>query len=145
MPSLLVAAFLAMALSPTDAARADVVRTLTDLEQRWIQVYATHDLSLLRAILAEDFVATLADGEMRGKEKHIAAYEEDFETYSAVANSEVRVHVFSPDAAVVTGLYTATRRKPGATGPVERYRWTDTWLRRNGSWQCVATQETQVK
>jgi len=140
-----VAAFLAMALSPTDAARADVVRTLTDLEQRWIQVYATHDVSFLRAILAEDFVATLADGEMRGKEKHIAAYQEDFEAYSAVANSEVQVHVFSPDAAVVTGLYSATLRKPGSAGPVERYRWTDTWLRRSGSWQCVATHETQVR
>jgi ketosteroid isomerase-like protein len=155
MPQLRVAAALlvAVTLPPSRAAAAtdppvptkEIVRTLTALEERWIQVYTNHDLSLLHAILSDDFVATLADGEMRGKEKHIAAYKEDFEAYSAVANSEVRVHVFSADTAVVTGLYGATLRKPAGADPVERYRWTDTWLKRKGSWQCVATQETRVK
>ena len=130
-----------------EPAEREIVRTLSDLEERWIQVYANHDLSLLRRIIADDFVATLADGAMRGKQEHIAAYPDDFATYSAVENSDVQVHVYSREAAVVTGLYTAKLRAPAPAGaePAQRYRWTDMWLLRKGSWQCVATHETRVK
>jgi ketosteroid isomerase-like protein len=128
----------------TEAGRREIVRTLSELEQRWIEVYASHDLSLLERILADDFVATLAGGAMRRKEEHIAAYREDFETLSAVANSDVQVHVYTREAAVVTGRYTASVRQPDGSRSVEQYRFTDTWLMRRGSWQCVATQETQL-
>jgi hypothetical protein len=57
----------------------------------------------------------------------------------------VRVHVYAPDVAVVTGLYTARLRAPGGAGPAESYRWTDIRLRRKGDWQCVATQEARFK
>lgn len=135
----------AAAGSVSEPGRLDITRTLSDLEERWIQVYSNHDLSLLQRIIADDFVATLADGAMRGKQEHIAAYPADFATYASVANSEVQVHVYARDAAVVTGLYTATLRDPGGAEPSQRYRWTDTWLLRKGSWQCVATHETRVK
>jgi hypothetical protein len=124
--------------------RPEIERTLLDLEDQWIQVYTSHDLSVLHRLLAEDFVATLADGAMRGKREHIAAYAADFGTWSAVANSELRVHVFTKEAAVVTGLYTARLREPKGSEPTERYRYTDTWVLRSGTWQCVATQETRV-
>lgn len=156
MTLLAVAVLLAVSASPsqpeavtetamTEAGRREIVRTLSDLEQRWIEVYTSHDLSLLERILADDFVATLADGAMRRKAEHIAAYRGDFETLSAVANSDVQVHVYTRLAAVVTGLYTASVRQPDGSRSVERYRFTDTWLLRRGSWQCVATQETQIK
>ena len=125
--------------------RREVVRILSDLEERWIQVYSNRDLSLLQRIIADDFVATLADGAMRGKQEHIAAYPGDFATYATVANSDVQVHVYSREAAVVTGLYTAKLRAPPGAEPSQQYRWTDTWLLRKGSWQCVATHETRVK
>lgn len=123
----------------------DVLRTLTELEELWIQVYKSHDLSLLERILADDFVATLADGAIRDKRQQIAAYPDDFATYSDVTSSEVVVHVFSPDAAVVTGAYAATLRGTGAAPATQHYRWTDTWLQREGSWQCVARHETRIK
>ena len=62
---------------------------------------------------------------------------------SVVAN-ETKVRVFSAELAVVTGLYTATFRHPVGKESSGRYRYTDVWVLRAGSWQCVATQETQV-
>lgn len=147
----LVAIVLCMAASAGPAERAkgepgwpEIERALLDLEDQWIQVYSSHDLSVLHRLLADDFVATLADGALRGKREHIAAYAADFGTWSAVANSELRVHVFTKEAAVVTGLYTAQLREPKGSEPSERYRYTDTWVMRSGTWQCVATQETRV-
>jgi ketosteroid isomerase-like protein len=127
-----------------ESARRDIERTLLDLEDQWIKVYETHDLKVLHRVIADDFVATLSDGAMRGKAEHIAAYAADFGTWSAVANSDLRVHVYGPEIAVVTGLYTARLREAKGSEPTERYRYTDTWVRRGDTWLCVATQETRV-
>ena len=128
----------------SEEARRRITRDLTALEEEWIQVYAKQDLSVLERLIAEDFVATLADGTMRGKREHITAYPADFALYSAVSNTDVRVRVYTPTVAVVTGLYAATLSKPESAEPPGKYRWTDTWLWRKGAWQCVATQETRI-
>ncbi len=128
----------------SEAERREIVRILEGLERQWFQVYETHDLSALPRLIAEDFVATLADGAMRGKHEHIAAYAVDFEAFSSVTNSDLRVRVFARDVAVATGLYTATLRGKQGPAAVGRYRYTDTWLRREGSWQCVATHESAL-
>lgn len=135
---------------PTEAvlpepARRDIVRTLEGLESEWFRVYETHALAPLQGLIADDFVATLADGAMRGKQEHIAAYRADFTALSRVENGEMRVRVYTRELAVVTGLYAATLRdKPGPEG-VTRYRYTDTWLYRRGQWQCVATHENRIE
>jgi ketosteroid isomerase-like protein len=134
----------AVAADLSPAERHEIVSTLEGKERQWFQVYESHDLSALPLLIADDFVATLSDGAMRGKRQHIAAYPADFEALSSVTNSDLEVRVFARDVAVVTGLYTATRRgKPGPAA-VTRYRYTDTWLRRDGSWQCVATHESSL-
>ena len=137
--------------SPTDAkstlteeARRTIVRTLEGLEEQWIGVYVTHDLSFLERIIAPDFVATLSDGAMRGKREHIAAYPADFEAFASVVASEVKVHVYAPALVVATGLYEARLRHPEGQEPSGRYRFTDVWVLRAGAWQCVATHETHV-
>ena len=136
------AAAAAADLSPAE--RHEIVRTLEGKERQWFQVYESHDLSALPLLIADDFVATLSDGAMRGKGEHIAAYPADFEAFSSVTNSDLVVRVFARDLAVVTGLYAATRRGRQGPAAVSRYRYTDTWLRREGSWQCVATHESAL-
>jgi ketosteroid isomerase-like protein len=148
MPLAPIAAALLSVLAPADAAvpesiRAEITGTLRSLEDQWIGVYATHDLSVLHRIIADDFVATLADGAMRRKREHIESYKADFESIAAVSSSEIEVHVYQADAAVVTGLYVATLREPKGATP-GRYRFTDTWLKRGGVWRCVATHENKL-
>jgi len=129
----------------SDADRREITSTLTALEQKWTRVWATKDVSVLGALLAADFVATTANGEFRTKQQHIAAYAEDVRTFSGSVNTEVSVHVLTTRAAVITGLDTVRGRTPEGAAVVEQYRWTDTWLLRNGLWQCVATHETRLK
>ncbi|HJS56501.1 MAG TPA: nuclear transport factor 2 family protein [Vicinamibacteria bacterium] len=125
-----------------EAVRLEIVRSLEALEAEWFRVYETHDLAPLERLIADDFVATLGDGAMRSKREHIEAYRADFEALDRVESNELRVRVHTHELAVVTGSYTASLRgTPGAT----KYRYTDTWLRRNGTWRCVATHESRIE
>ncbi len=144
-PLLALLALVAAPLGLPEATRSEIVRTLEGLEKEWFRVYETRDLGPLEDLIADDFVATLSDGAMRGKRAHIAAYPADFEILAAVTSDELRVSVHSRDAAVVTGLYTATLRGAPGPGTTTRYRYTDTWLRRDGRWQCVATHESRLE
>lgn len=136
----LVAAAVPDAPGVPEAERRAIVRAIEGLEAEWFQVYESHDLAVLERLIADDFVATLADGEMRGKREHIAAYPADFAALASVTNGDLKVRVFSHDLAVATGLYTATAR----AGAVSRFRYTDTWLLRGSRWQCVATHENRI-
>ena len=124
----------------SEPARSAIATTLRGLEAEWIAVYASHDLGVLDRLIAPDFVGTLSDGSMRGKQAHIDTYTSDFATLAQVTTDDVVVHVYGPDAAVVTGRYTARLKEPAGAVP-GRFRYTDTWLRRDGRWQCVATHE----
>jgi hypothetical protein len=46
---------------------------------------------------------------------------------------------------MVTGAYAPTLRGSGAAPATQLYRWTGTWLRKEGAWQCVATHETRIE
>lgn len=124
------------------AERGAIVRAIEGLEREWFSVYESHDLGVLERLIGDDFVATLADGAMRGKREHIAAYPADFAALASVTNADLKVRVFTRDLAVATGLYAAVPREAG--GAPGRFRYTDTWLRRGGRWQCVATHENRI-
>jgi hypothetical protein len=118
--------------------QADARKYIIDSEAAWAQTVATSDASVVRRILADDVVWVL-DGEILDKEHAVAdaaAGPGDF-----LSNHLEYAHVrFFGDVAVVQGAEHWIRRG-GRSG---RFVWTDTWLRRNGEWQIVASQDTSV-
>lgn len=141
LPTMALTLLAVAAPAVSDAARTHITRTLAGLEADWIAVYASHDLAPLEQLIADDFVATLADGTLRRKREHIESYKADFESLASVTSADVEVHVYANDVAVVTGLYVATLKDGGPPG---RYRYTDTWLKRGGVWRCIATHENAL-
>ena len=65
---------------------------------------------------------------------------EDVVTSAAADDMKVRVY---GNAAVVTGRYTVKEQFKGTdlSGP---YRFTDTFIKRAGRWQCVATHSSKI-
>lgn len=63
--------------------------------------------------------------------------------YQQLGNEDVTVYVYG-DGAVVTGRY---REKVGLKGKnvVRHGLFTDTSIRQNGAWKCVASQSTLVR
>jgi ketosteroid isomerase-like protein len=59
-----------------------------------------------------------------------------------IGNESMSVHLYG-QIAVVIGVYREAGTESGKPYS-RRGRFTDTWVRRSGSWLCVATQSTLI-
>ena len=136
--------------SPSSAAAApskkmSVEATLKDTEKRWEASYAAHDSSVAQSLVASDFNGVYWDGRVMGKAGVISEIKKDKDTYKSALNEKLAVHSYGPGVAVVVG----TAHEKGTTKdgkPFDRtFRFTDTWVKRGGEWQCVASQVMKIK
>jgi ketosteroid isomerase-like protein len=111
---------------------------LKALEQRWESSFLTHDVSIVEQLVAEDFVGTSSSGKVGNKSTMIAEARKDKNVYATAASADMTVHFFGPSVAVVTGIARETGKTPAGKAFSQAYRFTDTWVERNGEWQCVA-------
>lgn len=124
--------------APRFATRAEVERYIVASEEAWAKSVASNDASVVKRILADDFIWVL-DGRL--VDKKTAVKEAAQGPGSFVSNEPDYVHVrFFGDTAVAQGSETWTR-KDGRRG---KFVWTDTWVNRVGCWQIVNTQDTVV-
>ncbi len=145
-PLLIRCALLLLASSTALAqsrATADVETLLLRLESEWAQVDVTQDKSVFQRILAPDFVSTSRSGKLlSGRDAYVAAWE--YERVKSAQNGDMVVHVYSNEAAVVTGIDTTSGSNADGSEWTHQDRFTDTWVRRSGSWQCVAEHVTRI-
>jgi len=95
-------------------------------------------------MVADDYVGVYFDGKVMTRSGVIAESKKDRDTYKSAVNEKLAVHTYGPNVAVVVG--TAHEKGTGKDGqPFDRkFRFTDTWVERNGRWQCVASQIMKV-
>ena len=109
---------------------------ILESERQWAESVATGDTSAIERILADDFVGVDPKGVLYTKQQMVD------ETHNApkyfVSNrlNDVKVRFYG-DIAIAQGSETWERR----TGERGRFVWTDTWIRRKGSWQIVAAED----
>ena len=130
------AAGAAQAKAPADAAGA-----LRALEEQWAAGVVKRDRALFEKLLAPGFVYT-EDARMMSRAALITDISTGTDTVLMARNDEMQVHEFG-ETAVVTGWLTLAGRGPGGAFR-RRLRFTDTWVRRAGSWQIVAAQDYLV-
>src|SRR6476469_8234154 len=124
--------------SPHLVSRQDVERYIDAREEAWAKSVATNDASVVKRILAEDFVWVL-DGKLLDKKAAVDGAATGPGPF--LTNEPDYVHVrFFGDTAVAQGSETWTR-KNGRRG---KFVWTDTWVKREGCWQIVHAQDTLV-
>jgi len=134
--------------SPAPAMREKkmgVEAALKDYENRWEASFASHDPSVSQPMMANDFVSVYWDGKMMNKSEVLAQIKKDKDTYKSAVNEKLAVHMFGRNVAVVVG----TAHEKGTTKDGKMFdrqlRFTDTWVERNGRWQCVASQVMKIK
>jgi ketosteroid isomerase-like protein len=134
----LLVAFFTGAVPTAQAGRDDDVKVLLDLESKMAQAWVQRDAQTLEQILADDYTLAGTGDALTGKGQYLAGITNpEFRTTSAiVADLQIRVY---GDAAVVTGraTYRGLSKKRGRY--VRRFRFTDTFVRRESTWKCVAT------
>ena len=111
---------------------------LKELEQSWEGSLVTHDAAVIERIVADDFVGTSSSGKIGSKATLLAEARTDKSVYKSAVSEEISVHSFGPNVAVVTGIARESGKTASGKSFSHAYRFTDTWVERNGEWQCVA-------
>ena len=94
-------------------------------------------------ILADDFQGTSPEGKRYTKSEEVADTADSSKTARDCRLIDAKVRFFGDDLAMVYGSESSVRKPKNASEKSRCLIWTDTWLKRNGSWQIIAAQDTQ--
>jgi ketosteroid isomerase-like protein len=118
-------------------------KSVSDLEYRWAEAQKLGRAEVVAPMLADTFINTDADGQTYGKAQLLSNLKGGKWELNGISDVNVRVY---GEAAVATGSWRGKGVDGDGTRMDRSERWTDTWIRMaNGSWQCVASQQTATK
>jgi ketosteroid isomerase-like protein len=112
------------------------------LENAWNHALEAKDAKALDMLLANTFVSVDIDGSVSSKSEFLASIKSpDYQPSQAVTEQST-VQVYG-DVAVVVGVFRIKGTEKGKPY-VHRERFVDTWIKLQGTWQCVATTSTLI-
>jgi len=112
------------------------------LESAWNQAEIHHDANAAAALMADTFISIDHHGALLNKAQYLAGIKDTSFSPQEISNSDTSVYLYG-DTAIVSSAY-RTKGMDNSKPFVHRGRFTDTWIRRNGKWQCIADQETLI-
>jgi hypothetical protein len=124
-------------------AQSKIDQELMQIENDWCTSEVKRDAAMLGRILADDFTSVSNRGTSSTKSQELASLKDMTTSVTTCVNANMKVRVYG-DAAVVTGLVTRSGTSKGVTYNDRQVLFTDTYVRRDGRWQCVASQGTVV-
>jgi ketosteroid isomerase-like protein len=127
-------------LAQTKAGSAE--QELLKLEQEWANALVKSDMAFLDRIRAEDYTWIDTQGVVWTKAQGDASLTSGEDVISSCVIDDMKVRVYG-DAAVVTGLQTMKETLKGKDISGQM-RFTDTWIKRDGRWQCVASHGSKI-
>ena len=92
--------------------------------------------------MTDDYIVTDADSNVSTKAQEIAFIRSGEFVVTSCVHHEMKVRVYG-DTAVVTGRSTVKETYRGKDF-IGQYRWTDTWIKRAGRWQCAAEHVSKI-
>ena len=115
------------------------------LEREWLDAYEQYDAAAMDRIVADDFTITFHNGGMQNKSQLMAGIKaprrEGGPTYK-FHTEDVESRAYG-DTVILTGRVVMLSRQGDKTNR-EEYRYTDTYVRRQGRWQVVASHLSNV-
>jgi ketosteroid isomerase-like protein len=113
------------------------------MENAWNQAELHHGAKAADAILADTFISVDHHGQLENKAQYLAGLRDTSFNPQQISNTDTTVYVYG-DTAIVTSVY-RTKGTDGGKPFAHHGRFTDTWVKLNGSWKCVADQETLIR
>jgi ketosteroid isomerase-like protein len=113
---------------------------LKDSENRWAAALGKHDIAAVEAMVASDFNGVNQKGKVQNRRGLLGDMKADKDTYTSTKNEKLDVKMYGSGVGVVVGTY--REKGTGKDGKTfdRTMRFTDTWMDRNGQWQCIASQ-----
>ena len=113
-------------------------RMLYRLEDQWAQGVVRRDAATVRRLVAPKWIYSDESGTMN-REQGIASFTSGPDTVTSAGNDNMKAVVYG-NTAIVTGiLWMRGHNAQGAF--THRYRYTDSWMKLGGRWQCIASQD----
>jgi RNA polymerase sigma factor (sigma-70 family) len=119
----------------------DPKHELLELMHAWTKALVQSDAATMDRLLAYEMVGTDPGGWVWDKSKYVELVKGDAFHIESAKLEDSKVHVYG-DAAVVTNLLLTNVNSKQWPSFVQRS--TSTWIRRHGSWQCVAWQSNVI-
>jgi hypothetical protein len=116
---------------------------IIDMERKWAEGVCA-DNGVVPSLLAEDFQGTSTKGERFTKADELKD-EKSARTAHDCGLDEAKVRFFGDSLAVVYGREHAIGKDKSQPNAKVCQVWTDTWLKRGGKWQIVASQDNRVE
>ena len=133
----------AQAKPAAPAKGASVEQELIKLENDWNDAMVKRDMAALNRIVTDDWTTIDPDdGTIMTKAQSLADLKSGEDAYTSAVGDEWKVRVYG-DAAVVLGRLTGKEQYKGKDVSGQ-YRFTDTWIKKAGRWQCVASAGTKI-
>ena len=120
-----------------DAARVMALETL------WNQAEVDKDTRALSQLVPDTFIYVDIDGSLRTKPEFLESVKNGTEKPSEIRNESMVAYAYG-NTVVVTSVY---REKGIASGRhySRKGRFTDTWIKVDSGWRCVASQSTLIE
>jgi ketosteroid isomerase-like protein len=106
--------------------------TLTVLNLDFFASVEKGDAKRFEKILADDFLSSYPDGSLHDKAEFLELTAQPV-TFSELAAEDVRIRLLG-DFAIIHGRFSSR----SADGKPRRGRYTDNWVRRDGTWVAVS-------
>jgi hypothetical protein len=117
-------------------------QTVAALEGKWLQSQKTNNPDLIAPELSDKFVSTGSDGQTSNKTESLSNAKAT--KYESVEYPNLKVTAFG-DTAIATGDFVAKGTDKDGKAMDVHERFTDTWMKIKGKWQCVASHSSPVK
>ena len=119
------------------------VEEVMAVEHEWVEAHRVVDIAAINRLMAEDYVRIHADGSVAQRAEVLASYESGRRSWDTVEGDQYDVRVYGDTALVlgrwmVAGINNAKRFDYSA-------RILSVYHRRNGCWQMVAEQSTEIR
>lgn len=116
---------------------------LTQIERDWAQAMVKGDVGFMERTAHPDYTFVSPDGRLVTRSEDLADLKSGAFKAESASVHDVKVRIYGGDTAVVTGrnVLKGTYKGQDISG---EYRFTDTFLKDQGEWRCVATQSTRV-
>jgi hypothetical protein len=124
------------------SANDKTAKYIVDMERKWAEGVCA-DNGVVGGLLADDFQGTSTKGARFSKSEELKD-EKGPRTAHDCGLDEAKVHFFGDSAAVVYGHEHAVGKDNSQPSTNVCQIWTDTWLKRDGKWQIIASHDNRV-
>ncbi|MDQ3473448.1 MAG: DUF4440 domain-containing protein, partial [Acidobacteriota bacterium] len=129
-----------------DPALSSAEREVRKLEREWLDAYEKYDAEAMNRIVADDFKLMFSNGSVQTKVDILAQLQSGKDSgrpSPKFSTEEVQSRV-EGETVILTGRVNQTMERGGQTRTMQM-RYNDTYAKRQGRWQVIASQLTRIQ